>query len=152
MHIPDSFAPYVYITVLVIILFVSFLLYRLWVFLKQLVYHLMHRPARTVHLSSGASVRLLPDREWRVEPETEEDNATSSRMQYEQPEEPEPEELTPREKEVARLAKKGMSNKAIAEQLNISVNTVENHMTNIHRKLHIESRKELKYVPRDMLQ
>lgn len=51
--------------------------------------------------------------------------------------------LSPREKEVARLAARGYSNAQIAEELFISVETVKRHMSTIFEKLKIKSRKEL---------
>lgn len=52
--------------------------------------------------------------------------------------------LSPREKEVARLAARGYSNAQIADELFISVETVKRHMATIFEKLEIESRIELK--------
>lgn len=52
--------------------------------------------------------------------------------------------LSPREKEVARLAARGYSNAQIADELFISVETVKRHMSTIFEKLEIESRIELK--------
>ena len=54
--------------------------------------------------------------------------------------------LSPREKEVARLAARGYSNAQIAEELFISVETVKRHMATIFEKLGIESRRELKVL------
>ena len=51
--------------------------------------------------------------------------------------------LSPREKEVARLAARGYSNAQIAEELYISVETVKRHMATIFEKLNIKSRKDL---------
>lgn len=47
--------------------------------------------------------------------------------------------MSDREKEVIVCVVKGMSNKEIAEQLYISVNTVMTHRRNISRKLQIHS-------------
>jgi DNA-binding CsgD family transcriptional regulator len=51
--------------------------------------------------------------------------------------------LTDRELEIARLAAAGKSNKAIGKSLDISVRTVGTHLSNIFRKLHVESREQL---------
>lgn len=51
--------------------------------------------------------------------------------------------LTPREAAVARLAQTGKTNKEIAEQLYLSVNTVETHLRHVYRKLGIERRWQL---------
>ena len=57
------------------------------------------------------------------------------------PEQPPPEErLTQREQEVLELLTKGNTNKEIAQALNISENTVKNHLKNILEKLHLENR------------
>lgn len=52
-------------------------------------------------------------------------------------------ELSPREREVAELAVQGLTNRAIAETLNVSVRTVDAHMATIFRKLDIERREQL---------
>jgi DNA-binding CsgD family transcriptional regulator len=54
-----------------------------------------------------------------------------------------PGELTPQEESVARLARTGKTNKQIAEQLYLSINTVETHLAHIYRKLGIRRRWEL---------
>ena len=60
-----------------------------------------------------------------------------------------PDELTPQETSVARLARAGKTNKQIAGQLYLSVNTVETHLAHIYRKLGIRRRWEL--IARDDL-
>lgn len=52
-------------------------------------------------------------------------------------------ELTDQERAVARLVAAGLSNKAAAAELYVSVKTVQYHLTRIYRKLHISSRSEL---------
>jgi DNA-binding NarL/FixJ family response regulator len=47
-----------------------------------------------------------------------------------------------RELDVLRLAAKGMSNKVIAKELNISEHTVATHFINIFRKMGVENRTE----------
>lgn len=51
--------------------------------------------------------------------------------------------LTRREKEVAALAARGLSNREIADELCISETTVKKHMSNIFEKLNIDSREKL---------
>lgn len=53
-----------------------------------------------------------------------------------EPEEP----LSPREQKVLELLTRGSTNKEIAAALNISVNTVRNHLRNILDKLHLQNR------------
>lgn len=48
-------------------------------------------------------------------------------------------ELTKRETQVLPLIVKGKLNKLIADQLNISVNTVENHRASIMKKMHVKT-------------
>ncbi len=50
--------------------------------------------------------------------------------------------LLPREMEVISLVSKGMDNRDIANQLNITRRTVETHLVKIFRKLEIHSRIE----------
>jgi two-component system NarL family response regulator len=50
--------------------------------------------------------------------------------------------LTGRELEVLRLVAQGLNNRAIAERLYISENTVKNHVRSIHEKLQVHSRME----------
>ena len=51
--------------------------------------------------------------------------------------------LTPREREVLQLLAEGFPNRAIAEQLNISVKTVETHRSNMMNKLEVKNKTEL---------
>ena len=51
--------------------------------------------------------------------------------------------LTPREQEIMRMLAEGMPKSNIADQLCISIKTVENHRTNIMRKLNIHNAMEL---------
>ena len=50
--------------------------------------------------------------------------------------------LTRRELEVLSLVAEGLGNRAIAERLFISENTVKNHLRNIHEKLQVHTRME----------
>lgn len=53
-----------------------------------------------------------------------------------------PNELRKRELEVLKLAARGMSNKQISSELNITDNTVGTHLVSVFRKLGVESRTE----------
>jgi DNA-binding NarL/FixJ family response regulator len=53
------------------------------------------------------------------------------------------EELTPREREIVGLAAGGLSNRAIAERLVVSVRTVENNLQRAYGKLGVRNRREL---------
>jgi len=52
------------------------------------------------------------------------------------------EQLTARELDVLHLLTRGLSNRAMAEELSISDRTVQTHLTNIFAKLHVTSRME----------
>jgi DNA-binding CsgD family transcriptional regulator len=54
--------------------------------------------------------------------------------------------LTARECEVAVRAAAGTANRKIAEQMHVSVRTVEGHLYQVYSKLHVASRSELKDV------
>jgi len=54
-----------------------------------------------------------------------------------------PQELTPTEEKIARLAADGLTNRAIAQRAFVSVNTVEADLTRVYRKLGISSRARL---------
>src|SRR5262252_10905219 len=59
-------------------------------------------------------------------------------------------ELTPQEKQVARLASGGQTNPEIGAQLFLSPRTVEWHLTKVFGKLGISSRKELRSALADV--
>ncbi len=52
-------------------------------------------------------------------------------------------ELTPQERSVAELVAQGKSNRVVARELVVSINTVEYHLKNIYAKLGISSRTQL---------
>ncbi len=51
--------------------------------------------------------------------------------------------LTPREREVATLVGRGLSNRMIADELSISIATVERHVANIFARLDVRSRAQV---------
>lgn len=53
------------------------------------------------------------------------------------------EALTAREQQILQLLSQGLSNKAIARQLNISTATAKNHVHNILEKMHLKRRAEV---------
>ena len=56
--------------------------------------------------------------------------------------------LTRREREIASLLGRGLSNKEIAQSLQIEVSTVKNHVHNILEKLHVQHRADVAAVAR----
>lgn len=56
---------------------------------------------------------------------------------------PDPDQLTPREIEILRYIVQGYSNRQVAEELHISMRTVETHRANLMEKLNLHNRLEL---------
>ncbi len=54
--------------------------------------------------------------------------------------------LSPRELELTRLAAAGRSNRDIADELTLSLRTVENHLSRAYRKLEVSGRADLRTV------
>ncbi len=54
------------------------------------------------------------------------------------------EALNEREGQVLELARQGLQNKEIGDQLGLSHHTVANHLTEVYRKLHVRGRRELR--------
>lgn len=59
---------------------------------------------------------------------------------------PDFESLSPREQELIPLICLGLSNKQIAQKLYLSVRTIENHLSNIYKKLNVNSRTEVAII------
>ena len=53
-----------------------------------------------------------------------------------------PPSLTPRQRDLLRLLQQGLDNQSIAQQLDLSIKTVENHLTRLYRRLDVQSRLE----------
>jgi len=51
--------------------------------------------------------------------------------------------LTPREREIAELAAKGLKNNEIAKELFITENTVRTHLHSVYQKLDVDRRSRL---------
>jgi DNA-binding NarL/FixJ family response regulator len=51
-------------------------------------------------------------------------------------------ELTNRQRELLRLLQQGFDNQSIAQEMGLSVKTVENHLTRLYRQLNVQSRLE----------
>jgi DNA-binding NarL/FixJ family response regulator len=51
--------------------------------------------------------------------------------------------LTPRERQIALLAARGLTNRQIATEVGLSINTVSNHLKRVYPKLEVSSRTEL---------
>ncbi|HEY4849732.1 MAG TPA: helix-turn-helix transcriptional regulator, partial [Streptosporangiaceae bacterium] len=54
-----------------------------------------------------------------------------------------PDQLTPQEQRIAALLASGKTNRELARELSLSVNTVETHLRHIYAKLGIRTRLEL---------
>jgi len=55
--------------------------------------------------------------------------------------------LTSRQRDILRLLQQGLDNQSIAQRMNLSIKTIENHLTRIYRQLDVQSRLEaVKYV------
>jgi DNA-binding NarL/FixJ family response regulator len=50
--------------------------------------------------------------------------------------------LTTRQQDILRLLQQGLDNQALAQRLDLSVKTVENHLTRLYRQLNVQSRLE----------
>jgi predicted ATPase/DNA-binding SARP family transcriptional activator/DNA-binding CsgD family transcriptional regulator len=74
---------------------------------------------------------------------SEEKLVTPPSPESEQPSSDEPPSLTRREKEVAILVGRGLTNRQIASELVLSEHTVHHHVTNILRKLKLRSREQI---------
>jgi DNA-binding NarL/FixJ family response regulator len=53
-----------------------------------------------------------------------------------------PDDLTPRERAILSALSRGLTDREIAQQLFISVRTVQSHLAHVYEKLHVHSRIE----------
>ena len=61
---------------------------------------------------------------------------------------PQIEDLTPRERQILELLSRGLAYKHIASELNLSMGTIQTHVSRIYKKLHVNCRTEavVKYL------
>ncbi len=96
-------------------------------------YHLKDQPLSDLRL---AVQRVLDGERWISSPLLDKLVAFSMGS-------PEPSvELTPRQRDILQLLQEGLDNKSIAARLDLSVKTVENHLTRLFRQLGVQSRLE----------
>jgi|SRR5687767_10449338 len=108
-----------------------------------------NRP-RTYELSEDLKVMLttLAQREGRPEHEFTSDLVAAGLIQYLAAAElmPKWKSLSTREKDVARLISKGLTNRQIAAYLSLSTETINTHVQNIMRKFEVDSKAELRHI------
>jgi DNA-binding NarL/FixJ family response regulator len=54
-------------------------------------------------------------------------------------------DLTSRQRDLLRLLQQGLDNQSIAQEMGLSIKTVENHLTRLYRQLNVQSRLEAVY-------
>lgn len=108
-----------------------------------------NRP-RTYELSEDLKVMLtrLAEREGRPEHEFTSDLVAAGLIQYLATAELRPKwkSLSAREKDVAKLISKGLTNRQIAAHLSLSTETINTHVQNIMRKFGVDSKTELRHI------
>jgi two-component system response regulator NreC len=99
--------------------------------------------ARGFVVKQSAAKELVEAIRTAVKGETYINPNLGARIAAEPPSSGPPDDLTPREQEILGLLAQGFMNPEIAEQLHLSVRTVETHRANINRKTSISTRAEL---------
>ncbi|MFZ0549063.1 MAG: response regulator [Candidatus Promineifilaceae bacterium] len=102
-------------------------------------YHLKDQPLSDLQL---AVERILAGERWISSPLVEKLLTLSS------PNTAEP-KLSVRQIDILRLLAEGADNRAIAQNLNLSIKTIENHLTKLYRQLNVQSRLEAAYYVRE---
>ena len=105
---------------------------------------------RTFELSESLHVTLskLAQHEGRPEDEFTNDLVAAGLKQYILREKLKPkwQSLTPREKDVARLIHRGLTNDQIAKRLSLSPETVKTHVANVLRKFGVKRKTDLRHM------
>ena len=122
----DQFPPFVYALVGALIFFLCL---QLWHYIRR------RRPEPPGSASKSFDVHLIEDVSSRPH---------ANRHWLE-------EKLTSREMQIAIRVADGKRNADIADELSISVRTVQTHVQNIYAKLEVHSRTELARVMRDLV-
>lgn len=119
-------------------------------FLLNLIGKRPDNSPRTYELSEDLKVMLtrLAEREGRPEHEFTSDLVAAGLIQYLATDELRPKwkSLSTREKDVAKLISKGLTNRQIAAQLSLSTETINTHVQNIMRKFGVDSKAELRHI------
>ena len=119
-------------------------------FLLNLIGKRPDNSPRTYELSEDLKVMLtrLAEREGRPEHEFTSDLVAAGLIQYLATDELKPKwkSLSAREKDVAKLISKGVTNRQMAAHLSLSTETVNTHVQNIMRKFGVESKAELRHI------
>ena len=119
-------------------------------FLLNLIGKRPDNSPRTYEFSEDLKVMLtrLAEREGRPEHEFTSDLVAAGLIQYLAADELRPkwESLSRRERDVAKLISKGLTNRQIAGQLSLSTETINTHVQNIMRKFGVDSKAELRHI------
>ena len=95
-------------------------------------YHLKDQPLSELKL---AIQRILAGKRWLSSP-------LINKLVNKSQEDTSAQQLTSRQHELLRLLREGKDNQAIAQEMGLSVKTIENHLTRLYRQLNVQSRLE----------
>ena len=119
-------------------------------FLLNLIGKRPDNSPRTYELSEDLKVMLtrLAEHEGRSEHEFTSDLVAAGLIQYLTTDELRPKwnSLSAREKDVAKLVSRGLTNRQMAAHLSLSTETINTHVQNIIRKFGVDSKAELRHI------